>query len=179
MKKDTALAALNFNYCQRERMRERCPFMSLELLSVSDVEAEPHIKVKVAACWQVTQNEVKSVYCIRMTSWTWPWSDPANEWTLASQISVCRCLHRLHGQLVEGLKKKMWQGQLLSMVDYLTRGNQLECCGPLWTFIHLADHYWISMMGFVDSEAARSVLMVIVLHSSKCIICLIQWMTLH
>lgn len=40
-----------------------------------------------------------------------------------------------------GLKKKikkMWQGQLLWRVDYLMRGNQLECYSPLWTFIHLA-----------------------------------------
>lgn len=42
--------------------------MSLELLSVSDVKTEPHIKVKVAEGWQVTQNEVKSVYYIRMRS---------------------------------------------------------------------------------------------------------------
>lgn len=34
--------------------------------------------------------------------------------------------------------QKMWQGQLLWRVDYLMRGNQLECYSLLWTFIHLA-----------------------------------------
>lgn len=101
MKKDTALAALNFNYSQWERARERRPFMSLELLSVSDVKTEPHIKVKVAGGWQVTQNEVKSVYYIRMRSWTWPCSDSADECTLASQILVRRCPHRLHRRVIE------------------------------------------------------------------------------
>lgn len=109
--------------------------MSLELLSVSNVKTEPHIKVKVAGGWQVTQNEVKSVYYIRMRSWTWPCLDPADECTLASQIAD------VHTVSMDGwlrFLKKMWQGQLLWRVDYLMRGNQLECYSSLWTFIHLA-----------------------------------------
>lgn len=68
MKKDMALAALNFNYSQWERVRERHHFMSLELLNVLDVKTGPHIKVKVARGWQVTQNEVKSAYYVRISS---------------------------------------------------------------------------------------------------------------
>lgn len=46
MKRDAALAALNSNY--RDRWRDRCLLMSLEVLWGSDMETEPHIR----SVWQ-------------------------------------------------------------------------------------------------------------------------------
>lgn len=98
MKKDTALAALNFNYSHWAQARESQPFMSLELLSLSD-KGQSGGRLAGHTKWRL-------VYYIRMRSWTWPCWDPVDECTLASQISLCRCPYCLQGCVVDVFSSK-------------------------------------------------------------------------
>lgn len=152
--------------------------MSLEVLWGSDMESEPHIKVGVAE----VGGSKKIDWSLSTTS---KWGDePAtpqtDEYTAAIQrlslFSSPGCVHLVH-RGVAG-----WKGVARTTIEESGLSHEGKSIRTLqWTVniypfsLTTIEFPWWAL----TVQRERSELMVIVLHSSKCIICLIQWGTLH
>lgn len=180
MKRDAALAALNSNYI--EQWRARCLLMSLEVFWGSDMETKPYIKVSVAEVggsqkidfrlsttskWRDEPASPRMDECV-------PWS--IQRFALLSQ----RPFSEIHSISTEGWQG--WKGVARSTIEKSGLSHEGKSIRTLrWTVniypfsLTTIEFPWWAL----TVQRERSELMAIVLHSSKCIICLIQWQTLH
>lgn len=174
MKRDMALAALNSNY--RERERERCLWMSIEVLRGLDMETEPHIKVSVA---EVGRSQKMSSSLSSTSKWR---DEPATS-QIDEYISAIPLFSPPWGICsisTEGWQG--WKGVARTTIEESGLSHEGKSIRTLqWTVniypfsLTTIEFPWWAL----TVQRERSELMAIVLHSSKCIICLIQWETLH
>lgn len=183
MKRDAALAALNSNYANPRRVR--CLLMSHEPLWGLDMRLEPHITVSVAEVgWQVTQNRLYPLRCIK-TRWTW---HSSNRWIHSSYSAIPFLSPPLPTQRPQDSRsiptdgRQGWKGATRTSVEESGLSHEGKSIRTLrWTVniysfsLTTIEFPWWALT--VQGEGSE--LMAIVLHSSKCIICLIQRETLH
>ncbi len=153
--------------------------MSLEVLRGSDMETESHIKVSEA---EVGRSQKIDSSLFTRSKWGDELATLQNRWVHTSDstvplVSQCWDVGSFSTEGWQG-----WKGVARTTIEKSGLSHEGKSIRTLrWTVniypfsLTTIEFPWWAL----TVQRERSELMAIVLHSSKCIICLIQWETLH